>query len=145
MSRPRRLHSLSVVLLVLLFAPSPWDSTVLGRGVGDIFEPDNLVANASTLLPGAVQEHSFHVDGDVDWAKFAVVAGRRYTIYTSLLDFDVDTILELYATNGTTLIDENDDGGSDVWSRLVFTATQAFTTSRSASIPMKTAPLALIR
>lgn len=129
-----RTHSVLVsiaIVALLLFAPSAWDAAVAARGAADfmtieadLFEPDDLSSQASTLAPGVMQAHTFHVDGDEDWAKFQVIAGRRYTIYTSLLDFNVDTILEIYGSDATTLIDENDDGGADLWSRIVFTASE---------------------
>ncbi len=131
MLQSHRLAGFSVLLVVFLFAPSAWDSTVLGRGAGDAefnsadsSEPDDLPAQASTITPGDVQEHTFHVEGDEDWAKFPVIAGHRYTIYTSRLDVDVDTILELWGINAAVMITTNDDEGGDVWSRIVFTATE---------------------
>ena len=122
--------SLSALVAVLGFAPSAWDSTVLGRGAdlvssgADPFEPDDLPGQASTLVPGPKQVHTFHFDGDEDWAKFGVIAGRRYTIYTSLLDFGVDTYLEVYGSDASTILAENDDSDVDVWSHIIYTATE---------------------
>ena len=108
--------------MVLLVAPLGFDSKIEGRVPSDTYEPDDAVANARMLFAGEIQQHNFHLDGDEDWVKFPVVAGQVFTVFTSRLGIDVDTVIELYATDGTTYLDENDDGGSDLWSRLGFRA-----------------------
>ena len=91
----------------------------------DVFEIDDTAGQASTLIPGFRQNHTFNKDEDEDWAKMSVIAGRRYTVYTSHLDFNVDTILEVYGADTTTLIDSSDDGlGLDLGSRVTYTATE---------------------
>lgn len=90
----------------------------------DEFEVDDSPAEASTLLPGLRQDHTFNRDGDEDWAQISVIAGRQYTIYTSQLDLNVDTILEIYGSDTLTLLADNDDGGVDLSSRVIYTATQ---------------------
>jgi hypothetical protein len=89
----------------------------------DAFEVDDTPGQASTLSAGFRQDHTFNKDGDEDWAKIAVIAGRKYTVYTSHLDFAVDTVMEVYGSDTTTLIDTSDDGELlDLGSRVVFTA-----------------------
>ena len=47
--------------------------------------------------------------GDKDWISFFGRAGQAYTITTSYLDADTDTVLQLYDMDGETLLDQNDD------------------------------------
>lgn len=76
----------------------------------DPYESDNSYTSATQIVvDGALQHHNFHQGGDVDWTKFSVTAGSAYTITTSNLDTSNDTALELYSTNGTTLLTSNDN------------------------------------
>jgi hypothetical protein len=87
----------------------------------DSFEPDDTAATARTITTdGTPQEHNFTPAGDVDWVKFAAVAGEPYVIQTSDLAGDCDTILELYDTNGSTLLTSNDDYGSSERSLITY-------------------------
>ena len=79
-------------------------------GCQDPYEADNSYTSATQLtVDGSVQHHTFHESSDVDWAKFSVTAGHAYTITTSNLGTSNNTILELYNTNGTTLLASNDN------------------------------------
>jgi C1A family cysteine protease/predicted secreted protein len=82
-----------------------------GGGSGqDAYEPDDTFDDASSItVNGAAQHHTFHENGDVDWAQFAVTAGSAYTITTSNLDANNDTVLDLYDTDGTTELVSNDN------------------------------------
>ena len=91
----------------------------------DAFEVDDTPGQASTLSAGFNQAHTFNKDGDEDWAKIAVIAGRKYTIYTHHLDIAVDTVMEVYGSDTTTLIDSSDDGdGLELGSRVIYRATE---------------------
>ena len=83
----------------------PWDNNISLPYLND----DTYPEAKSIAVNGALQAHNFHVAGDVDWVKFAAVANRAYTITTSSLGTSNDTVLELYATDGTTLLEWNDD------------------------------------
>jgi hypothetical protein len=79
----------------------------------DDYEPDNTSSEAKEIFTdGTIQEHNFHVGGDKDWVKFNAAAGMIYVIKTSNLGTNCDTVLCLYDTDGTTLIECNDDYGS---------------------------------
>jgi C1A family cysteine protease len=81
-----------------------------GSGCQDPYESDNDYTSANWItINGGVQHHSFHQNGDEDWAKFSVTAGTAYTITTSNLGASNDTVLELYDTNGTTELASNDN------------------------------------
>ena len=88
----------------------------------DAFEPDNSSAQASVItVNGAAQSHNFQPASDEDWVKFTAVKDALYTIFTSNLGAIADTILELYDTDGTTLLDGNDDSIAKA-SRIDWTA-----------------------
>lgn len=88
----------------------------------DTFEPDDNFAQAITLtlgLPGA--GHTFHTSSDADWLAFSAEEGQRYILRTSLLGSAVDTLLELYAPDGTTLLLSNDNAAGGVrYSQIAF-------------------------
>ncbi|MDY7077535.1 MAG: pre-peptidase C-terminal domain-containing protein [Chloroflexota bacterium] len=76
----------------------------------DAYEPDNLYPQAiRTLVDGTALTRTFHTVADKDWVSFHALAGKVYTITTSQLSGDVDTVLQLYGTDGVTLLEENDD------------------------------------
>jgi hypothetical protein len=79
----------------------------------DDYDYDDNYFNARYIYPtglaGGGQTHTFHADGDVDWVKFQTTAGKTYTITTSSLGVNNDTVLELYDTNGLSLLATNDD------------------------------------
>ena len=94
-----------------------------GGSQGDRYEPDNSPAQAKNIgTDGSAQTHDFHVAGDFDWLKFNATQGHRYTIETLNLGPNSDTYLYLYDTNGSSLLVEDDDGGSSYASRIVWTA-----------------------
>ena len=64
---------------------------------------------------------------DEDYFSFQAERGRRYTIETSVpSDSDVDTVITLYSANGSVL-EEDDDGGDGVASKIVWTAPSSAT------------------
>jgi hypothetical protein len=87
----------------------------LSLAVPDGYEVDNAAGQSAVLTAGTAQVHTFHVSGDVDWLRFPVVAGQRYTITTGLYSFNVSTRLSLYEADGTTPIGSGFSG-------LTFTA-----------------------
>lgn len=92
-------------------------------GPGDNYEPDNTFTQASPIVTdGTSQTHNFHIPADVDWVRFSTTLGGAYTIQTLNLGPASDTVLELYDTNGTTLLEVNDDGGVGLASRITWTA-----------------------
>lgn len=75
----------------------------------DVLEPNNAPASAVTLTLGLLQTHTTSYAGDADWAVFTATAGLTYTLRTTQLEVDADTVLELYDADGTTLLHSNDD------------------------------------
>lgn len=76
----------------------------------DVYESDNAAGNATRFTPdGYSQIHNTHTEEDADWVKFTAQAGITYTLTTGNTGGHADTVLELYATDGSTLLAANDD------------------------------------
>lgn len=91
---------------------------------------DNGPGDAPMLdTDGSKQAHNFCADplrvdlGDQDWVQFQAVAGGNYQIFTSNLGNNSDTKLELYASDGATLLQSNDDLGEGRIAGLSYTPT----------------------
>jgi len=92
---------------------------------GDSFEPDDTYADAAFIgSGGTVQERNLCAGGDEDWVGLNVLCGMTYTIQTTMLILPpcTDTVLELYDSDGTTLLASNDNIGQNACSRIVWTA-----------------------
>jgi hypothetical protein len=78
---------------------------------------DNTSATAVALDPDSVygfrQTHNFSYAGDPDWVKITCVSGKQYTITTSSLGTNCNTVLSLLRSNGVTQIAQDDDGGGE--------------------------------
>lgn len=101
---------------------------------GDGGNGDNGPGDAVPLSAnGSGQNHNFCANplstdiGDQDWVSFNAVAGGTYRISTADLGPNSDTILRLYAADGNTLLQDNDDKGPGRSAQLVFTPTVAGT------------------
>jgi uncharacterized repeat protein (TIGR01451 family) len=96
---------------------------------------DDSFATASTISPAAGQPgHTFDRWSDKDWAKFQAEPGAQYVITTANLTppydpdgFFADTVLELYAPDGVTRLDESDDYGGTYASRIDWQAQETST------------------
>lgn len=97
--------------------------TSTGAGAADSYEPDDSAAAATTIgVNDPAQSHNFHVAGDNDWLAFSANGGTVYTIRTFNLASESDTYLTLYDTDGSTLIEANDDGGEGLASLIQWNA-----------------------
>ena len=83
----------------------------------DSYEDDDQYGTANVFVIGsesaeneAVQHHTFHETDDADWVVFYALAGTGYAIRTFNIDYDIptgkfaDTYIELYDTDGTTIV-----------------------------------------
>jgi surface antigen len=79
---------------------------------GDQFEVDDTINQAKMIATdGSKQSHTFHKAGDIDWIKFPAAIGMgKYTIETSNLRNNCDTVIDLCDQFGN-LIQQDDDGG----------------------------------
>ncbi len=90
----------------------------------DTYEPDDTYDQAGVIIldDPAAQSHNFHSAGDQDWVKFFALSGIVYTIEASNVTQDADVVLELYDTDGTTLLGTGDDYGKGREELLEFTS-----------------------
>jgi len=103
------------------YTTSHYNYTEFEESTPDAYEPDDNYSFASYIsVDGTKQTHNFHVPDDQDWLKFNAAEGSSCTIETSELWDDSDTYLYLYATDGTTEMDHDDDGGIDFASKIVW-------------------------
>ncbi len=98
----------------------------------DDYEVDNGPTEAKELVAGTTSSnHTFCADpndttfADQDWLSFTTVAGTEYRIETTNLGINSDTILTLYDTDGTTVLDESDDYGNGNASSIRFVPTSS--------------------
>lgn len=102
----------------------------------DQYEQDGLPELARTIFPNDRQRgHVICPAGDADWVKFFALAGYTYYVYTDSKPYagegndevqpGADTLLFLFARDGVTLIDSNNNiaGGTTLDSAVRFTAT----------------------
>lgn len=111
----------------VLGTPKTTTITIEANGCTDLLEPDNSTATAQPISVGQSQNHAFCTFGDVDWATFSAQAGTTYWIETRNPESGVDTVLELYGSDGTTVLGSDDDGGDNQASRIKWVASSAGT------------------
>ena len=97
-----------------------YDLTVGTQGCNpDAHEEDDDASTATVIgTDGSAQAHNYCGAGDHDWARFTVAAGVTYTIQTGELGAESDTMLTLYASDGSTQLAFNDDYAEGLDSRI---------------------------
>ncbi len=81
----------------------------------------NEFMTATQVEVGSVTDGSIEYAADEDWYRFSTVTDTQYEI-TVTLDSLKDSVLELYSTDGVTLIDSSDDLADSTASMLTWTA-----------------------
>ena len=97
--------------------------------VSDVPLVDDHGNSANSATAAAVNAEilgEINYAGDPDWFSFVAVADTSYTFSTILSTLD-DSLLALYDVDGSSLIDEDDDGGGNLASRIIWTAPTAGT------------------
>ncbi len=108
-------------------------------GAGDARLPDpgepNWTEGVLTVTVGGSVSGAFQVTGDEDQITVDLVAGETYMVYLygSGPNAVTDTFLQVFAPDGTTLINEDDDGGIGLYSVITFTASATGTYNLVAS------------
>ncbi len=82
----------------------------------DIFEADDLSVQATPIVSRRTQSHSIVPIGDNDWVSFNVGVNEDLVIETS--GAYGNTIIDLYQSDGTTLIQSDNDSGNQLFSRI---------------------------
>lgn len=75
---------------------------------GDSYEPNGSTSNAKVQQFGTISQHNFCQQDDNDWIRISAQARHEYVFETLNLNY-ADTVLRLYATDGTTMLAMNDD------------------------------------
>lgn len=100
------------------------DVTVSAGPTGDSYEPDNDLASARDItLNAAYQTRTVYPAGDNDYMRLdlsSVIPGTQIKIETYQDGASCDTYVHLLDSVGTQIAFD-DDGGADLYSRLVFT------------------------
>ena len=96
-------------VLLALFHPSAF-----AQCTADAYEEDDACIPSKTVISGGdTQSHNFCDDAE-DFLSFNACAGRSYTIETSSLGLNTDTVLELYGTDRSSLLTSDDNGGTEL-------------------------------
>ncbi|MBW6514668.1 MAG: hypothetical protein K0B87_07920 [Candidatus Syntrophosphaera sp.] len=93
----------------------------------DDYEVDNTSSQATALNPlGFVDEelHTLHSTTDYDWFIFPGYAGITYNFFTN---GSTDTIGQIFASNGTTVLALDDDSGDGYNFSISFTCSETST------------------
>lgn len=95
-----------------------------GSCIQDAYETDDFITSAKQLAAdGSYQTHNFCPQNDLDYTNLIIPQAGVYAIETSNLGPGSDTILSLFANDGTTRLSINDDYGTGLASRLIYTFT----------------------
>jgi hypothetical protein len=85
-----------------------WPAPAFSGTEQDSFEPDDTFKKATITLVyegfGKARRHNFHDDGDEDWVRFMALPGYAYEIEGKNIGARSDVGLELYGTDGKTLL-----------------------------------------
>ncbi|MGC1376745.1 MAG: peptidoglycan DD-metalloendopeptidase family protein [Anaerolineales bacterium] len=91
----------------------------------DTLEPNDHYDGASVVQTnGTPVSNLFDIAQDEDWFQFDAVTGNDYVIQTTNLAAGVDTTLEIYDTDGATLLASDDNSGGGNASSLTWQAPQ---------------------
>lgn len=80
----------------------------------------------ATITPGSYVNINIETAGDQDWYAITLVAGQTYT-FSTISGALSDTILTLYNSAGTQLLQNDDANGSQLWSEITYTASASGT------------------
>jgi len=83
----------------------------------DRYDGSNVVQTNGTPV-----NNLFDIAQDEDWFQFDAVIGKTYTLNTTNLSAGVDTIVEIYDTDGVTLLALDDNSGDGNASSLTWRA-----------------------
>ncbi|OLS28691.1 MAG: hypothetical protein HeimC2_05080 [Candidatus Heimdallarchaeota archaeon LC_2] len=111
MSSGRRYRPYQVIILIIFVASIQMHIIPV---IADVYEPDDSIGTATTLLSDSVQTHSIDPAGDVDYFNFTVSTISKVSIQTS--GSVGDTYMILYDSDGM-FINYNDDY-SGLWAGM---------------------------
>jgi len=77
----------------------------------DEYENDDIFTKGKVIFLNKSQSHNFHQNSDADWVIFRTISGKKYEIKTDNLQSRCDVMIELYDTDGISLLEKIDDAG----------------------------------
>jgi len=80
----------------------------------DAYEEDNTFSYAAYIPNKQLQHHNFHTAGDQDWVKIYAFSGEKYNVTATNVGSNCDIVLELYSTDGITMLQHIDDSGTGI-------------------------------
>jgi len=86
------------------------------------YEEDGTPTQASPISADdpAPQHHDFHDEGDKDWVRFAAMQGKPYVIEAKNLGRKSNVLIELYGTDGETLLRPEEGGEGEELVKLTW-------------------------
>ncbi|MBN2753624.1 MAG: PPC domain-containing protein [Candidatus Goldbacteria bacterium] len=88
----------------------------------DTYETDNDVPGKNIIVGAAAQSHNNHQADDMDIFSFACTSGSKYTIETSGLGANSDTVLRLYDSTEILITFDDNSGAGGKASKISWTA-----------------------
>jgi len=94
---------------------TPTETTVRQNAAPDLFEDDDAFDAASIIVLNkpTLQRRNFHDAGDEDWVRFYGLKGQTYTASAQNLESNCDIVIEIFDTDGSTLLVEQDTSGDE--------------------------------
>ena len=112
---PRKKKQFLNLWVVLFLGLSlSFQTSFLWAGNPDTYEPDNSYGEAQVVIVDPIvpsQQHTFHQYFDEDWLKFHCVQGGNYRIFATPSSGNSDKVIELYNTDGTSLLARSNNFG----------------------------------
>jgi hypothetical protein len=90
--------------------------------VPDTYEPDDSIPGTTIVVGAAAQSHNNHYADDMDAYTFNCTSGNQYTIQTSNLGANSDTVLRIYDSTGVQITYDDNSGAGGKASKIVWTA-----------------------
>ncbi|QJY45121.1 pre-peptidase C-terminal domain-containing protein [Pseudonocardia broussonetiae] len=98
-----------------------------GQCPDQAFEPDDAVGQARAVAVPSSEQHAYCGAGDHDWIRIDTLEGVTYRFTTANLATGNDTVLDLIAADGSTILVTNDDSGGTLASSIEHVATRTGT------------------
>ncbi len=80
--------------------------------IPDAEEQDNTAATAMPAASGQKLHHTYYPEGDVDWYSVEAVTGENFVVETLNISNGADTVIDILAPDGVSILATNDDHGS---------------------------------
>ncbi len=83
---------------------------------------DNYESSSYLAIDGSMTSDSFDIQTDEDWSRFKAVENGKYLIKTANLNSNADTLIEIYDTDGITILASDDNSGGSFSSQIQWEA-----------------------